>query len=281
MGEVASLCEAAGLLSAFRAVVLKLGSTSGANDNGDVIGNRGDAIGNRGDVIGNRGEVRAELPPLPLPSVPVVVEKASVTKEEQREEAKVEMLSDSASEVEAVMELLVHIDHMNDAVGYTKLLGKWNTQLGLCGRLFYSMGGGRCVSIVVVLQGSPEATREFLQRLRTQSVDVDRSGRPCKERQATVLRQEPMQRNRPRLGSSTDDRWQCVEYTGRAELDAALTALGVTHATALLGPQPSPQPSSSRSKAQQSVHPNTHRGGKRVIHGNTSDVTREGAAAES
>lgn len=113
--------------------------------------------------------------------------------------------TDGADENECVV-VVVHIDHMNDPGGYLKLLKKWTAQLGLWTRIIFvgggpnSGGGGgtkqtaaaaRVSNILCVLRGEPEATRAFLQRLRTQPVDVDRSGRPCKERQSTVRWQGP------------------------------------------------------------------------------------------
>ena len=94
---------------------------------------------------------------------------------------------------------------MNDPGGYLKLLKKWTAQLGLWTRIFLWAAARiaaaaaarskrrrrRVSNILCVLRGEPEATRAFLQRLRTQPVDVDRSGRPCKERQSTVRWQGP------------------------------------------------------------------------------------------
>ena len=46
--------------------------------------------------------------------------------------------------------------------------------------------------MLLVIHGEPSECRAFLQRLRTQKVDVDRAGRPCKERQAAVRWQAPL-----------------------------------------------------------------------------------------
>lgn len=45
--------------------------------------------------------------------------------------------------------------------------------------------------VVLVLQGRARGVGALLQRLRTELVDVDARGRPCRERQSTVLCRRP------------------------------------------------------------------------------------------
>jgi hypothetical protein len=78
--------------------------------------------------------------------------------------------------------VLVHIDHMRDRKAYHATLKSIAKQLTVsCKIMLYS----RIIAFLVV--GIPDATKQFLVRLRSQNVDIDRKGRPCKERMATVL----------------------------------------------------------------------------------------------
>ena len=79
-------------------------------------------------------------------------------------------------------------------------------------------------NVLCVLHAEAEALRAFLQRLRTQMVDIDRSGRPCKERQATVQWQQPL-----RAACEPLQGWGVVECgQGEAALRDALGAIGIT-----------------------------------------------------
>lgn len=82
----------------------------------------------------------------------------------------------------------VHIDHMHNANRYQRALDDWCKELDVCGLLL--VAGAPACHYRLVLRGAPGATSEFLKRLRTRPVDVDRHGRPCRERMATVLGQE-------------------------------------------------------------------------------------------
>jgi len=121
-------------------------------------------------------------------------------------------------------ECVVAIDHMNDRTGYMRILAKWATQLGLGGRLWYTVGRARqACDIVLVLHGTAEASKLFLQRLRAEHVDVNRAGKPCKERQATVLQPgEPLDGNRSALHG-----WAVAEYSQESDLHAQLLAEGL------------------------------------------------------
>ena len=141
-------------------------------------------------------------------------------------------VTDAAVESEQKEECVIFIDHMNDAPGYTKQLRKWSEQLGLDGgRLLHTTpakpSSTRREHIICVLHGNPDATKAFLQRLRTQMVDVDRSGRPCKERQATVRWQKPLLR-------APIEGWAVVECgAGDESVRAALANCGITEASQL------------------------------------------------
>ena len=135
-------------------------------------------------------------------------------------------------------ECVVHIDHMNDAEGYTKLLHRWTSQLGVTAWLIFANGrrssikppASRVTNVFCVLRGPMTSVKAFLQRLRTQMVDVDKSGRPCKERQATVHWQE---RAAPwsaeaRLPPAGDMQVvECAPCSDSAQLRVALAACGI------------------------------------------------------
>lgn len=77
------------------------------------------------------------------------------------------------------------LNHMRSQKRYIGLLQDWSQQLQLAGRLLL----GR--SILVVLQGHKQDIKEFCHRLRTVKVDVDSSGKRCKERMMKVLMEIP------------------------------------------------------------------------------------------
>ena len=90
---------------------------------------------------------------------------------------------------------LLHFDHMNDYKGYTKLLQKWCTQLRLGGVIFLSLHCDPRPRHIFAVLDSPTVmggTSEFLTRLRTQNVDVNMRGQPCKERMSTVVTDLPL-----------------------------------------------------------------------------------------
>lgn len=69
---------------------------------------------------------------------------------------------------------------------YFKLLNSWAKELGVTGKVVKS--GPH--NITVVLLGKSRAIEEFVRRWKTQNVDIDSHGRPCKEKMITVLCQQ-------------------------------------------------------------------------------------------
>ena len=85
---------------------------------------------------------------------------------------------------------LLHVDHMNDHQGYIKLLRKWHVELDMHGCILFPVNARpRPRHIFVVIDAEACASQEFLKRLRTENVDVNIRGAPCKERQSSVVRQ--------------------------------------------------------------------------------------------
>lgn len=85
---------------------------------------------------------------------------------------------------------VVILDHINDTKKYYKLLAKWSQQLDLCcvvlAKSPTKAKGDRAKHIVLIIQSVAKNT-EFLRRLRTENVDVNLAGKPCKERCASTI----------------------------------------------------------------------------------------------
>ncbi len=90
--------------------------------------------------------------------------------------------------------LILQIDHIRDARVYQKTVSRWVGDLELRGRFIICPG-----RILLVLEGSADDLKSYEKRHRTQIVDVDSRGRPCKEKMLTVIFKE-----RLREGTFTD-----------------------------------------------------------------------------
>ena len=114
----------------------------------------------------------------------------------------------------------VVIDHMNDARPYVERLKRWAG--GLRAVLFSRLAPtavvpGRREGAALVLQGDDALIGGLLTSLRSEAVDRDRRGRPCKERQAKVLRRSAM----TPADVALVEAWREVTYDGgRAAGDA-------------------------------------------------------------
>lgn len=80
---------------------------------------------------------------------------------------------------------VLSLDHIRSRNRYVSLLERWSKQLQLTGRLIL----GR--NILVLLHGTRASIKEFCCLLKTVKVDVDSSGRKCKERLMKVLIETP------------------------------------------------------------------------------------------
>ncbi len=115
---------------------------------------------------------------------------------------------------------VIVIDHMNDARPYAECLRRWAA--GLRAVLFSrsaptAAAPGRREGAVLVLQGDDALIGGLLTSLRSEAVDRDRRGRPCKERQAKVLRRSAM----TPADVALVEAWREVTYDGgRAAGDA-------------------------------------------------------------
>ncbi|XP_059913937.1 RWD domain-containing protein 3 isoform X1 [Gadus macrocephalus] len=121
-----------------------------------------------------------------LPAEPMVhqlvcwlQQSGAVTSEGGEEAARVE---DAGGEEWTTVLLL---DHMRSRGRYVKMLERWTVQLHLTTRLL----SGRW--ILVLLRGARTDIKEFCHLLKTVKVDVDSSGKKCKERMMKVLCERP------------------------------------------------------------------------------------------
>uniref|UniRef100_S4RD04 RWD domain-containing protein 3 n=1 Tax=Petromyzon marinus TaxID=7757 RepID=S4RD04_PETMA len=95
--------------------------------------------------------------------------------------AEQERLAKTISYVKGTVALL-RLDHMRARARYTRTIEGWVAKLGLMGRLlFYNK------LILVLLQGSLCSIREYIVLQKTSKVDVDSSGKRCKEKMMSVL----------------------------------------------------------------------------------------------
>ncbi|XP_066536241.1 RWD domain-containing protein 3 [Hoplias malabaricus] len=88
---------------------------------------------------------------------------------------------------------LLRLDHMRSKAKYIKLIEKWTSELGLTGRLY--MGK----TILILLQGGRKSIKEYIHLQRTAKVDVDSSGKRCKEKMMSVLCEIPLSSDYKRI----------------------------------------------------------------------------------
>ena len=74
---------------------------------------------------------------------------------------------------------------MRNETLYIGHLRKWTNELSV----FCQIVNAGPHHVYVLLKGSMEDIREFLKIWKSQSVDVDKRGRPCKEKLMTILYQ--------------------------------------------------------------------------------------------
>ncbi|GAA6230698.1 RWD domain-containing protein 3 [Lates japonicus] len=110
------------------------------------------------------------------------------------------------------------LDHIRSRNRYIGLLERWTQQLQLTVRLLL----GR--SILVILQGARPDIKEFCHLLKTVRVDVDSSGKKCKERMMKVLAETPLSSS---CGHSLQS-FVVKEYQSFPELNAAFQELNIT-----------------------------------------------------
>ncbi|XP_042534532.1 RWD domain-containing protein 3 isoform X1 [Dipodomys spectabilis] len=89
---------------------------------------------------------------------------------------------------------LLHLDHMRAKTKYIRTVQKWASDLRLTGRLMF-MGK----IILILLQGDRSNIKEYLMLQKTAKVDVDSSGKKCKEKMISVLLETKVQTEHKRF----------------------------------------------------------------------------------
>ncbi|XP_037008975.2 RWD domain-containing protein 3 [Artibeus jamaicensis] len=112
---------------------------------------------------------------------------------------------------------LLRLDHMRARTRYVKALRQWASDLGLTGRLVFL---GK--AILLLLQGRREDIKEYLVLQKTCRVDVDASGKKCREKMLSVLFEGPAQPQHARFPA-----FEVREDPGVDELRAEFEAAGL------------------------------------------------------
>ncbi|XP_054837459.1 RWD domain-containing protein 3 [Eublepharis macularius] len=102
--------------------------------------------------------------------------------------------------------VLLHLDHMRAKGKYVKTVEKWCADLRLTGRLMF-MGK----MIFILLQGGQSSIKEYMILQKTSKIDVDSSGKKCKEKMISVLSETKAQ--------AEDRRFQAFEVKEYSTLD--------------------------------------------------------------
>lgn len=127
--------------------------------------------------------------------------------------------------------LLLHIDHMRRRGPYVAAISSWAAELGLRGFLLLPPADVSRGLILVLLTGGSGACREYLRRARTMTVDVDASGRACREKQMQVLHDDasPLAAGETDIGKG----FVVMEGLTRAEALRHVVATGAVPAAVL------------------------------------------------
>ncbi|XP_060629936.2 RWD domain-containing protein 3 isoform X2 [Anolis sagrei] len=126
-------------------------------------------------------------------------------------------LSTCTAEDAAVWTILLHLDHMRAKGKYVKTVEKWCSDLNLTGRLMF-MGK----MILILLQGERKNIKEYLILHKTSKVDVDSSGKKCKEKMISVLSETKVQAEHRRF-----QEFQVKEYSTLDELQNEFKVAGL------------------------------------------------------
>ncbi|XP_028588577.2 RWD domain-containing protein 3 isoform X3 [Podarcis muralis] len=126
-------------------------------------------------------------------------------------------LSTDGPEEDGVWIALLRLDHMRAKGKYVKTVEKWCADLKLTGRLMF-MGK----MILILLQGDRASIKEYLLLQKTSKVDVDSSGKKCKEKMISVLSETKAQAAHRRFQA-----FEVKEYSTLGELQNEFEAVGL------------------------------------------------------
>uniref|UniRef100_A0A8C0Z809 RWD domain-containing protein 3 n=1 Tax=Cyanistes caeruleus TaxID=156563 RepID=A0A8C0Z809_CYACU len=124
----------------------------------------------------------------------------------------------SKGKEDGIWMLLLHLDHMRAKAKYVKTVEKWASDLRLTGRLMF-MGK----IILILLQGDRSSIKEYLILQKTSKVDVDSSGKKCKEKMMRVLCETEVQSQHKRF-----QMFEVKEYSALEELQKEFETAGLT-----------------------------------------------------
>ncbi|XP_057649725.1 RWD domain-containing protein 3 isoform X1 [Chionomys nivalis] len=113
--------------------------------------------------------------------------------------------------------ILLHVDHMRARTKYVKTVEKWAAELRLTGRLMF-MGK----TILILLQGHRSSIKEYLILQKTSKVDVDSSGKKCKEKMISVLSETKVRPEHKRFLA-----FEVKEYSTLEELQKEFETAGL------------------------------------------------------
>uniref|UniRef100_A0A8C0HLJ9 RWD domain-containing protein 3 n=1 Tax=Buteo japonicus TaxID=224669 RepID=A0A8C0HLJ9_9AVES len=142
----------------------------------------------------------------------VIKQSATVCKEKTA-------LSKGTSTEDGIWMLFLHLDHMRAKAKYVKTVEKWASDLRLTGRLMF-MGK----IILILLQGDRSNIKEYLILQKTSKVDVDSSGKKCKEKTISVLCETKVQSQHKRYNLT----FEVKEYSTLDELQKEFETAGLT-----------------------------------------------------
>nr|Q8VIL2.1 RecName: Full=RWD domain-containing protein 3; AltName: Full=RWD domain-containing sumoylation enhancer; Short=RSUME [Mus musculus]AAL35585.1 X2CR1 [Mus musculus] len=126
-------------------------------------------------------------------------------------------LPESATGDDGPWMTLLRLDHMRARTKYVKAVEKWASELRLTGRLMF-MGK----LILILLQGDRSNIKEYLILQKTSKVDVDSSGKKCKEKMISVLSETKVQTEHKRFLA-----FEVKEYSTLEELQKEFGAAGL------------------------------------------------------
>ncbi|KAM7054152.1 RWD domain-containing protein 3 isoform 1-T1 [Molossus nigricans] len=112
---------------------------------------------------------------------------------------------------------LLHLDHMRAKNKYVKTVLRWASDLGLTGRLMF-MGK----VILILLQGHRDTIKEYLVLQKTSKVDVDSSGKKCREKMVSVLCESKVQPEHTRFRA-----FEVKEFSSLDELQKEFETAGL------------------------------------------------------
>ena len=102
----------------------------------------------------------------------------------------------AAEESNTVLTTLIEINHMRDQSRYIQNLSNWADELKVELKVLHLLFRRRNNHWIVVI-GDEGKVKTFKKYLRTQCVDIDSKGRPCKERLAKDIFSQNVTKNMP------------------------------------------------------------------------------------